>query len=113
MSEPTIEQLINKLTNFSSKMASGGFTAREYVEFAVAYRDARAALLTRAKRAESSLAKWREIAGKLADHYADIAENLEYFCTRCGHTWETGHEQHAPDCPITAYRALLNEESGE
>jgi len=100
MSEPTIEQLIDKLSKISSDMATKGFTAREYVEFAVDYRDTRSALFTRAKRAESSLAKWREIAKRMFEALDDLVIAYED---------EPGFKQKIVD----AYRALLNEESGE
>ena len=58
------------------------------------------ALLTRAERAESSLAKWREIAKRMFDVLDDLVIAYED---------EPGFKQKIVD----AYRALLNEESGE
>jgi len=66
-------------------------------------------LNNRAERAESSLAAWKEIAGKLAERYIEDGCRNEY-CHFCGHFFYGEDEKHYDYCPITAYRALLNEE---
>jgi hypothetical protein len=75
------------------------------------FRDCANYLKAELTRRDEIIARLKEDAERLASNYVIEAFPHEWVCRGGCHHWARFGEQidHAPDCPITLHRALMNE----